>query len=419
MTPSNEAARRNSRGQRPRCRGAQRKRREASDPEGAATTAGDLRDTEHSGEPLDHSLTLAAARHEADRLNAELLPVHPLGELFPLVEGDDFKELVASIKANGLRDPIIVHQGMILDGRNRQRACQAAGVDGEYQPLPAGQDPLTFVIDKNLTRRQLTISQRAMVAARLANLKDGQTKPGTQICVPVSQEDAAERLKVSQRSVQSATKVKDDAIPEVIQAVERGDVPVSVAAEIAELPQAEQRKVAAKGTTAIKTKAKELRTNKRPVVKKNETKVALLTLAWSGATLDQRRHFLDGVGLQSLREAIPPSWRAQFDDLLSDDKPKLTERDFLEFARETTLRVRRYGVGGVVADKELINAASDAANAWAEVLAQLKISYGNNVEAQAIAGTKYETVAAPKIPDDLSIPDFLMRAPAESDDQSH
>jgi hypothetical protein len=120
-----------------------------------------------------------------------------------------------------------------------------------------------------------------------------------------------------------------------------------------------------------------------------------------------------------LREAIPPSWRAQFDDLLSDDKPKLTERDFLEFARETTLRVRRYGVGGVVADKELINAASDAANAWAEVLAQLKISYGNNVEAQAIAGTKYETVAAPKIPDDLSIPDFLMRAPAESDDQSH
>jgi hypothetical protein len=121
--------------------------------------------------------------------------------------------------------------------------------------LPAGQDPLTFVIDKNLTRRHLTNSQRAMVAAKLANLKDGQTKAGTQICVPVSQEDAAERLKVSQRSVQSATKVKDDADPELIQAVERGDVPVSVAAEIAKLPQAEQRKVVAKGTTAIKTKA--------------------------------------------------------------------------------------------------------------------------------------------------------------------
>ena len=32
---------------------------------------------------------------------------------------------------------------------------------------------------------------------------------------------------------------------------------------------------------------------------------------------------------------MPPSWRAQFDDLLSDNKPKLDARDFLEFARET------------------------------------------------------------------------------------
>ncbi len=404
MTPSNEAARRNW--------GAQKKSRKVADGvEAAATTAGDLPDTEHSGEPLDHSLTPAAARHEADRLNAELLPVHPLGELFPLVEGDDFEELVASIKAHGLRDPITVQDGMVLDGRNRQRACQAAGVRCDYQPLPAGQDPLTFVIDKNLTRRHLTNSQRAMVAAKLANLKDGQTKAGAPIGAPVSQQDAAEKLKVSRRSVQRATKVTNDAIPEVIHAVERGNVPVSTAAEIAELPQVEQRKVVAKGKPAINTKTKELRAKKRLVGQKNEAKPELSTLAWSEATLDQRRHFLDGVGLQPLREAIPPSWRAQFDDLPSDDKPKLAERDFLEFARETTLRARRYGVRGVVADKEVINAASGAANAWAEVLAQLKLSY-DDVEAQVSALVK-------SIPDDLSIPDFLMRVPTSSDEQSH
>jgi hypothetical protein len=414
MTPSNKTARRNPRGQRPRYRGAQRKRREVGDPEGvnvaAATTAGDhLRDTEHFGEPQDHNLTPTEVRHQPDRPTAELLRLHPLGELFPRIDGDEFKELVASIKANGLRDPIIVHHGMVLDGRNRQLACQAAGVRCDYQPLPEGQDPLTFVIDKNLNRRHLTISQRAMVAAKLANLKDGQTKAGTQICAPVSQEDSAERLKVSQRSVQSATKVKDDAVPEVIQAVERGDVTVSVAAEIAELPQAEQRKVVAEGTTAIKTKAKELRTNKRPVVKKNEAKAELSSLAWSEAKLDERRHFLDGVGLQPLREAIPPSWRLQLDDLPSDDEPKLPERDFLEFARETTLRARRYSVRGLVADKELIDAASDAVSALATLLAQLKSFF----EAQVSARVK-------SIPDDLSIPDFLKRAPpAESDEQSH
>ena len=84
------------------------------------------------------------------------------------------------------------------------------------------------------------------------------------------------------------------------------------------------------------------------------------------------------------------------DHSASDDKPKLAERDFLEFARETTLRARRYGVRGVVADKEVINAASGAANAWAEVLAQLKLSY-DDVEAQVSALVK-------SIPDDLSIP---------------
>jgi hypothetical protein len=46
----------------------------------------------------------------------------------------------------------------------------------------------------------------------------------------------------------------------------------------------------------------------------------------------------------------------------------------------------------------------------------LKMSYGDSVEAQMSAGIKYETVAAPNIPDDLSIPDFLMRAPAASDE---
>jgi hypothetical protein len=193
----------------------------------------------------------------------------------------------------------------------------------------------------------------------------------------------------------------------LIQAVERGDVTVSVAAEIAELPQAEQRKVVAKGPTAIKTKAKELWTSKRPVGKKNEAKAELSILAWSEAKLDERRHFLDGVGLQPLREAIPPSWRVQLDDLPSDDEPKLAKRDFLEFARETTLRARRYSVRGLVADKGVIDAASDAASALATLLTQLK-----SFEAQVSARVK-------SIPEDLSIPDFLKRAPAESDEQSH
>jgi hypothetical protein len=103
---------------------------------------------------------------------------HPLANIFPLMEGAAFDALVADIKANGVRDPLVMHEGLLLDGRNRWRAAETACItitrEGikQFNPKKAG-DPLAWVISKNLQRRQLDESQRAMVAARLANLKDG------------------------------------------------------------------------------------------------------------------------------------------------------------------------------------------------------------------------------------------------------
>jgi len=57
------------------------------------------------------------------------LKFHPLANIFPLIEGTEFDDLVADIKVNGLHDPIVIHNDLILDGRNRYRACLAAGVD--------------------------------------------------------------------------------------------------------------------------------------------------------------------------------------------------------------------------------------------------------------------------------------------------
>ncbi len=98
-----------------------------------------------------------------------------------------------------------------------------------------------FVVSLNLKRRHLNESHRAMVGARLANLKDGQRADyiaGAQICAPVSQSDAAEQMQVSRRSVQNAEVVQRDGIPELEQSVWDNRVSVSAAADVAlELPE--------------------------------------------------------------------------------------------------------------------------------------------------------------------------------------
>ena len=70
------------------------------------------------------------------------------------------------------REPIVLFEGAILDGRNRYRACMAAGVDPRFE-IYDGNDPLAYVISLNLKRRHLDESQRAMVAAKIANIGGG------------------------------------------------------------------------------------------------------------------------------------------------------------------------------------------------------------------------------------------------------
>jgi hypothetical protein len=155
-----------------------------------------------------------------------------------LLEGAAFKALAADIVAYGLREPITVdNNGAILDGRNRFRACLEGDAPIRTRVFD-GSDPLAFVISANLHRRHLDESQRAMVADKLATLGLGSNQHA-QICAP-SQDQAAAMMRVSRRSIQHARKVRQRGIPELIAAVERGEIKVSAAAGIVHLSPARQ-----------------------------------------------------------------------------------------------------------------------------------------------------------------------------------
>lgn len=89
------------------------------------------------------------------------LQQHPLSAAFPGMSADDFQALKDDIEVNGQREPVIVHEGMVLDGWHRYQACVQLGLTPTQFTFNAGDDPVAFVLSQNLHRRHLTASQRA------------------------------------------------------------------------------------------------------------------------------------------------------------------------------------------------------------------------------------------------------------------
>jgi len=98
------------------------------------------------------------------------MKVHPAASLFPLIEGEDFEDLVFSIKTMGVLQPIIVSDGVLIDGRNRLRAVTKLRQEGRTISLPTKElDPETpniceYIFDTNAHRRNLTPDQTAMIS---------------------------------------------------------------------------------------------------------------------------------------------------------------------------------------------------------------------------------------------------------------
>ena len=170
---------------------------------------------------------------------------HSLASIFPLMVGAPFEGFVADIQARGLIHPMILYEGKLLDGRNRERGCRAAGVAPRFVRY-IGDKPQDFVISLNLERRHLSTSQRSMCAGRVANFTHGGDRSKGSIDL-LTLDQAAERFKVSPPSVKRARIVLAKGAMELAAAVDHDSVPVSAASRIIkELPDHDQQRALVK-----------------------------------------------------------------------------------------------------------------------------------------------------------------------------
>lgn len=187
---------------------------------------------------------------------------HPLSNIFPLMEGAPFDELVDDIKANGLREPITLLDGLILDGRNRYRACKKLNIEPAAIQFKSA-DPLAFVISLNLRRRHLKESQRATIAAKLSTARQGRRTDLGKGLHEITVSQAAQMLNISERSVALAKVVQNNATAKIKECVESGAISISAAASIAHLSTEKQNALAEKGSSAIVAEAR--RITRRPL----------------------------------------------------------------------------------------------------------------------------------------------------------
>lgn len=198
---------------------------------------------------------------------------HPAATMFPLMHGVPLGELAADIAENGLIEPIVVYRGQILDGRNRLRACEMSEIEPRFTEWDGVGSPLAFVLARNLHRRHLNESQRAMIAARARELfeeeaaarkaaslfghadetaaaegEDSEILRENTVVANLQRPSertnlrAAEVLNVSPRSVCIASKVLKEGDQKLIDAVDAGTVAVSDAAAVVDLPKPKQRR---------------------------------------------------------------------------------------------------------------------------------------------------------------------------------
>jgi len=291
--------------------------------------------------------------------------VHPAADAYPMIDGEEFTQLVDSVKRNGLREPIILNHDrtVLIDGRNRFRACEAAGVDPVFETLGAHYDELkilNLIVDRNERRRDMNAGQKAMVALALEPMFADAIRvkeTARKLATPASRQDtesnatladlresgewteprarreqwsserAAKVVGASGRAVQQAKAVVRDA-PDLAAKVRAGEIALDRAdrerkQRIAAMPKPEPVPTAGPVSVMLRThdgREISVRPSTKPTFTDQSKTEGISWAKWSWNPVTGCLHGCDYCYARAITERFPDGFPAGFTPLFREDR---------------------------------------------------------------------------------------------------
>jgi transcriptional regulator with XRE-family HTH domain len=165
-----------------------------------------------------------------------------LRDLIPSLTNEEYRGLEKSIIEDGCLNPIIVWDNVVVDGHNRFEICQQHGVafnilEKQFADMNAVK---AFMIEHQLSRRNINLAQRAQLALKLKPVLAEQAKKrqGERTDLNIvenstqcsrTRDELAKRADVSSNTISRVEKVNATAAPEIIEKMNKGEISINAA----------------------------------------------------------------------------------------------------------------------------------------------------------------------------------------------
>ncbi|MDQ2823606.1 MAG: hypothetical protein M3Y65_25060 [Pseudomonadota bacterium] len=189
----------------------------------------------------------------------------------------EYAALERSLRLEGCRDALVLWNDTLIDGHNRYAICRKLDIPFktvQNTTFSSIEDVQLWVIENNLARRSVSDFQRGVlalrkkdiVAARSAQRAGEPDKAGEEAAPDgppwSTREDVARAARVSSNTISQIERIQRAATPQLVEAVRAGTISINAAANVASLPEAQQRAAVAGGRKELQQAAKQVREQK-------------------------------------------------------------------------------------------------------------------------------------------------------------